>query len=289
MRAVLPNLKVTGPMSRKRTFDEGDVQEKQEEGTAPAESGSKGKKKALPPGYVCKACGMKDDHAIYNCTLAVKRSKEEKEALKPEVPPPAKLDAVSVTPKSQPAAKGENSAKEVKQSTAPSSSDTTAADTSLTAFITGLPFKTSRSKVIDIFQSEGFAKDVTGKEVKLVMFEDRPEKCRGLAYVTFKSKEDYDQALALSGKEYEGRTLQIVPCAPQGKSGETNRKAHNPRADQGRGKLPEGVVKINRCYRCGAMHDPSTCTNQRICYKCKSTEHLSSQCPMKKPKAATSE
>lgn len=286
-------------MGKKRTFDEGEGEEEvqvAEEVAVPAESAGKSKKtkKPLPPGYVCKACGMKDDHAIYDCTLAVKKSKQEKEAAKSEpAEKPAPVATKSVT---KPAAPAEVKTNNEASNSAPSSSEATPTDNSLTAFITGLPFKTNRTKVIEIFQSEGFAKDVTGKDVKLVMFEDRPEKCRGLAYVTFKSTEDYNKAIALSGKEYEGRSLQIVPCAPMvTKTGDapgagTGGKSNIKGAFKSKGKqLPEGVVKIPRCYRCGALHDAKTCTNQRICYKCKGTDHLSSQCPLKKKPAASSE
>lgn len=275
-------------MGKKRTFGDDEAETEPTEAKESTDGGSKGKKKALPPGYVCKACGMKDDHAIYNCTLAIKKTKTEKQEEKEKVE--VTTAAPEAVPASAPTAKSKPPTKPVAEGAAvPSSSSDANVNTSnpLTAFITGLPFKTSRTKVIDIFQKEGFASDLTGKEVKLVMFEDRPEKCRGLAYVTFTSEEDYQKALALSGQEYEGRTLKIVPCAPFSKGPSTpfeSKSSNIKGAFKGRSKLPEGVVKITRCYRCGEMHDPNQCTNKRICYKCKSTEHLSSQCPFKKPK-----
>jgi hypothetical protein len=37
-----------------------------------------------------------------------------------------------------------------------------------------------------------------------------------------------------------------------------------------------------RCYRCGGAHDPKTCENPRVCYKCRGTDHLSKDCPKKR-------
>ena len=256
-------------MGQKRVFDtdEGEVEPEVAEPSAPVEK----KKKALPSGYVCKACGMVDDHAIYNCTLAIKKTKEEKKKNSEK-----QVEAQLAEP--------ETAVTESKAELETANSTVTTTSNPNTVFITGLPFKITRNKVIDIFQKEGFASDIGGKDVKLVMFEDKPDKCRGLAYVTFRTEEDYNKGLALSGIEMEGRTLQIIPCAPfvvkGGDAGKSNVKG----AFKGRGKLPEGVVKIPRCYRCGALHDPNTCSNPRICYRCKGTDHLSSQCPHKKPK-----
>jgi hypothetical protein len=263
-------------MSKKRVFEEENAEV---EPVAPAPKASK---KPLPPGYVCKACGMKDDHAIYNCTLAIKKPKAEKVADKTVDEPEAKVEKAVEKAVEKPKFTASSAASKTDGATATETAATNE-DMPLTVFISGLPFKINRTKVIDIFQKEGFASDITGKEVKLVMFEDKPEKCRGLAYVTFKSEEDYKKGLALNGQQMDGRTLQIVPCAPFSKN--DGGKANVKGAFKGRAKLPEGVVKIPRCYRCGQLHEAAQCNNPRICYKCKSTEHLSSQCPMKKPKA----
>ena len=258
-------------MSKKRTFDdEGndvDTAVAVSNKTNPTDS-QKGKKKALPPGYVCKACGMKDDHAIYNCPLAVKKAKLAKEESL--------------------ATEKDSTAIETKKEEVPATAVTDEPSTNpLTAFITGLPFKINRNALINIFQNEGIGSELTGKDVRLVMFDDKPDKCRGLAYVTFKTEEECNKAFELNGKEYEGRTLQIVPCKAFNKVDNNHKGNMKATFNNRKGKLPEGVVHIQRCYRCGQLHDPNQCTNKRICYKCKSTEHLSSQCPMKKPKVST--
>lgn len=43
----------------------------------------------------------------------------------------------------------------------------------------------------------------------------------------------------------------------------------------------EGSATTTRCFRCGEHHNSKDCTNPRICYRCKSTEHLSNECPTK--------
>lgn len=264
-------------MGKRSLETESDAEEVPEQKTEPVKvQSSSGKaKKPLPPGYVCKACGMVDDHAIYNCSKAIKKEKKDVKEAAPVETPEQKEEAKVI-------AKQEFKAKVV---AAAVDAENTKPSQPLTVFISGLPFKIKRTTLIDIFQKKGFADGLQGKDVKLVMFEDKPEKCRGLAYVTFKTDEDYKQALKLSGMDMEGRTLQIVPCAVH--------KSETPQGNKpfvkgsfNKAKLPEGVEKIPRCYRCGMLHDVNQCTNKRICYKCKSTEHLSSQCPNKKPKTS---
>jgi RNA recognition motif-containing protein len=131
-------------------------------------------KKPLPPGYVCKACGKVDDHAIYDCTLAIKKPKKQQEDVK------ASPDEVKQ--------ETETSVKKEASVDRPKVVSAAATVLPLTVFVTGLPFSINRKKVIDIFQSKGFASDITGKNVKLLMFEDSPEKCRGLAYVSLELK-----------------------------------------------------------------------------------------------------
>ena len=39
---------------------------------------------------------------------------------------------------------------------------------------------------------------------------------------------------------------------------------------------------IKRCYRCGGKHEPKDCTNDRRCYRCGGTDHISTECHLKK-------
>jgi hypothetical protein len=244
----------------------------------------------LPAGYVCKACGAVDAHAIYDCHLKVKKTKapkeemeEEKEVEKASKKAPFKSDS---------SADEGNVSKKQKTETSEAAivgEVVNAEANALTVFVSGLPFRIKRHHLIDIFQKEGFAADVHGKDVRLVMFEDAPEKCRGLAYVTMHSAEDYAKALALTGRDFEGRQLGIVACRTQtqlfGDKGTPGACAGAIVGAAKKGKrgppLPAGVQRMSRCYRCGGTHEAKDCTNQRVCYRCRSIEHLSSSCPMK--------
>lgn len=63
------------------------------------------------------------------------------------------------------------------------------------------------------------------------------------------------------------------------------------------GKLVGGreiIVKLNtpqqskhvqkKCARCGGAHDIATCNNPRVCYRCRKTDHISSECPKRSSK-----
>ena len=278
------------------------------------------KRKPLPAGYICRACGEVGMHAIYECPLKVplKKIKTAATAADATSSTPAVVvvdeveeatgsrddDSAHLVQKSNRSNKDtqQHQVKEATDGTDLSQPRTSSLSTKHVVFITGLPFSCKHAEVIAVFQSEGIGSDLSRKDVRLVMFDDSPQRCKGLAYVTFHSEDDYRMALALTNRTMAGRTLSIEVCKPNkptaiaggnshshGDSGRGSRKYDNPLSSSSSSSSSFGKKKSNssssssrRCYRCGMLHDVNQCTNKRICYRCKSTEHLSSQCPMKK-------
>jgi hypothetical protein len=91
--------------------------------------------------------------------------------------------------------------------------------------------------------------------VKLVMNESG---CKGVGFITVDESEK-EKVLALNGADLGTRKFNV-------------------KVDS---KEPKDKTQTKRCYRCGEKHDPATCQNQRICYRCKQSDHVSSQCPLK--------
>jgi hypothetical protein len=92
--------------------------------------------------------------------------------------------------------------------------------------------------------------------VKLVMNDSG---CKGVGFITV-NESDKEKVLALNGEDL-------------GASRKFNVKIDS--------KEPQNKTQVKRCYRCGEKHDPATCQNPRICYRCKQSDHVSSQCPFK--------
>ena len=130
------------------------------------------------------------------------------------------------------------------------------------------------------------------RDVKLVLFDDNPMKCRGLAYVTYKSPDAMQKAInTLHGKVMGKLSLSVVKANPTS----TNHNKKPTPAGNGPDKKRKKFASLDadsdaavaakqrkpRCYRCGGSHDPTECNNPRVCYRCRSTEHLSSDCPFK--------
>lgn len=197
----------------------------------------------LPPGYKCNACGAIGEHAIYDCTSFVSK-------------------------------KGK------KQKTAPSSSSKTAASEEAafptSVYITGLPFDFDIPKLKEYLQTHQAHAGIKAHGIRLVPMEDNPKKTRGVAFVTYESADQARLCItAIHGQTLNKKLISAEPSRPK------------PTVSPGKGagsfkkrKGAEGGDK--RCYRCGGKHEAATCTAERICYRCKSTEHLSSACPLKK-------
>lgn len=220
-----------------------------------ADGGIKGSKKSLPDGYVCKACGELNSHAIYDCPLKFSKKKR----IEP------KEDS---TTRQLP----ENTTEADEQAQLP---------TVVNLYISGLPFDITTKKLVQLFKDAGVS-NLAPHNVSIIPFPDNPKKCKGVAFIKNISRIEADLCLKLNGKEMGTKTL-LVQIAPTQKPKENyQRDDNNKQINQKRKRRKDSSDP--RCYRCGQNHSPSECTNQRVCYRCKQTDHLSSNCPLKKNK-----
>lgn len=248
-------------MGKKRIFDEdeaGDAEEisQQVDYEINRERNPPKVTKPLPEGYVCNACGAVGEHAIYNCPMKVSKKKQK-----------TSTNASSSSSGVNVAARDESVNDESEPTIFP-------------VFVSGLSFDMTKIKLIDMIkeanntEDEESKCDLTPKDIILLSFPDNPNKCNGLAYVNCTNMDDYNRALKLNGTPCGKMKLSAVPSTQETKKhkAEDNRKEKKLRIKS----------EIKHCYRCGGDHDPKTCTNPRICYRCRATDHLSSQCPKKK-------
>jgi len=227
---------------------------------------SKKVKTELPAGYVCKICGLVDDHAVYKCPNKIKKKHlavlDDGSVIStkptPDVPvlkPIVVEEEVSETSKN-------------------------------TLYVSGLPFDITREELVYYLSGkypsnhEGTSEhkplcdlgegEISFKDVKLVMFDDNKKKCKGIAFVKFQSEDDLEKCLLASGQDLNGREIRIerVVKRPAPTSSHQPRDPNAPKQKKSKG-----------CYRCGQQHDPSTCYNSRICYRCGATDHISTACP----------
>lgn len=97
-------------------------------------------------------------------------------------------------------------------------------------------------------------------EVNIVLDKIKKES-KGVGFVTVETSQ-CETLLALNGTQLEGRVFNVkIDEKPTAKKEKASRK---------------------RCYRCGGEHEPSKCDGDRICYKCGSSDHISSDCVMRK-------
>lgn len=263
-------------MGLKRKFSEDET----EVTSAPeAAAASVKAKKELPAGYVCNACGAVGQHAIYECPQKVSKKKAKKADA-------GESEATKSTNESaaKPAA---SSSSEAAATTADNEADT-AAPAIKTVFLSGLPFDITKDKLLKTIESISDAVcNLSQRNITLLCFQDNPNRCRGIGYVNCEHEDDFQRCLQL-----QGMTIGKMTISAQESKLPAKQPHHQAVADMGPngGKGPSAQAKKAkgppRCYRCGQMHDPATCSNERICYKCRQPGHLSSQCPNKKPKHA---
>jgi hypothetical protein len=204
---------------------------------------SKKAKKLLPAGYVCNGCGAVENHAIYDCPKKISKKKRE-------------------TPNS------ENS----NSSNVDLSEGSSSRKREAKLVLSGLPFTSTNSTVIDFISDKVPDIYLKPSDVKLLMFEDNPKKCKGMAFITLSAaqRQFEEKILSLTGEKVNdrGHVLKV------------EREVTNFNKDvSSHSKKEKDNIITKRCYRCGEKHDPATCKNPRICYRCKATDHLSSNCP----------
>ena len=75
------------------------------------------------------------------------------------------------------------------------------------AYVGGLPFDATEESVANYFET--LCGDL--EKVEIQCFEDNPERCCGIAYVTFVEPDSLDRALTLDGESFkgDGRTMKI--------------------------------------------------------------------------------
>ena len=75
------------------------------------------------------------------------------------------------------------------------------------AYVGGLPFDATEESVANYFET--LCGDL--EKVEIQCFEDNPERCCGIAYVTFMQPDSLDRALTLDGESFkgDGRTMKI--------------------------------------------------------------------------------
>lgn len=259
-------------MGTKRKFseDEEDSLEQQptdlkEDGVSSVTAAPKVKKE-LPSGYVCNACGAIGQHAIYECPQKISKKKQKKEKAEEAVD--------SAIPETSTVANNNENA------TSPSP-----ATGIKTIFLSGLPFDITKDRLLKTIESISDAVcNLSLRNITLLCFPDNPNRCRGIGYINCENDDDFQRCLQLQGMQIGKMTISAQ---------ESNLPAKQPHHESAANLGPSGMKGNNaagkkkekgppRCYRCGQLHDPNTCTNERICYKCRQPGHLSSQCTFKK-------
>ena len=241
--------------------------------------------KPLPAGYTCKICGAVDDHAVYQCP-------DGKNAAS------AKASKSTAVPSSSSSSSGKHTIDA--QGSAGDDSSTTE---HVQVYLSGLPFDTTSGKLVTILREKNCAQDLKHPfGIHVVCFPDSPNKCKGVAFITFTNKAAADLCVkkldgmeaekeagkGAGGEDKEGadaRTMTIhaeINKRKQAKEWKPPAAKTAPSVVFKRGVgMGEGEKEI-RCYRCGGKHEPKDCTFDRQCYRCRSTDHISSECPLKK-------
>lgn len=127
-----------------------------------------------------------------------------------------------------------------------------------TIFMSHLPAKWTRANVVSFLGSNGIPNEKISN-ISMIMGGEGEEKIfKGVALVTVVGLEPLSKILQLNGELVVNRAIVV--------------KINEPK--------PKNAIK-KRCFRCGEAHNPITCNNPRVCYRCKGTGHLSTECPKK--------
>ena len=200
------------------------------------------KSKLLPDGYVCRACGESNSHAIYDCPLKISK-KEEKSKTKDSVS--SKIETVT--------------------------------DSILRKlYVSGLPFSTTSKTLVKMLLDAGAMK-ITEKDITIIPFPDNQRKCKGVALIKNVTDDDANTCIKLSGTELGKKILDIQIVSNPPPTSDSTGKSSQIRTENKKKK----VKLTGFCYRCGGKHSPAECNNPRICYRCQKTDHLVSACPLR--------
>jgi len=222
--------------------------------------------KSLPEGYICKACGS-SEHSIHDCSNKI-TSKKQKVSNNNNNEVASSLTSEHIKEEI-------TQTKKSSSSVAPTESSHIEKYSSKKAYVSGLPFHITKLKLKEILENASC--DVA--HITLSCFTDNPSKCKGVAFVTFRDEESVQKAIELTGTEMEGKVLKVEAFKSDLSTTSISKTSDKPQGTSNK------LADNKRCYRCGGKHDAKTCTNARICYRCKSADHLSFDCPQKKPVA----
>ena len=128
-------------------------------------------------------------------------------------------------------------------------------DPKKTVFVSHLPRSWKRENILSFLNGREIAPDAISN-IKMVTSEtDGVTEFKGIALVTVIGLEALSKILQLNGEKVADRDIVVKINEP---------KKREP---------------VKHCFRCGGIHDPTTCNNPRICDKCRTSGHLSSECP----------
>ena len=119
----------------------------------------------------------------------------------------AETAALTGAPPPEKKRKKDKKAKKAKTEPAPAAPADTDAPPARRAYVGGLPFDATEESVANYFET--LCGDL--EKVEIQCFEDNPERCCGIAYVTFVEPDSLDRALTLDGESFkgDGRTMKI--------------------------------------------------------------------------------
>ena len=119
----------------------------------------------------------------------------------------AETAALTGAPPPEKKRKKDKKAKKAKTEPAPAAPADTDAPPARRAYVGGLPFDATEESVANYFET--LCGDL--EKVEIQCFDDNPERCCGIAYVTFVEPDSLDRALTLDGESFkgDGRTMKI--------------------------------------------------------------------------------
>lgn len=145
---------------------------------------------------------------------------------------------------------------------------------SCTVYIDGLPFDTDIQKLTEFLTEHNSSTGIKQpRGIHIVPFDDNPKKCKGVAFVTYDTAELAASCItAIHASHLNNRVIKAVP----------EHQPAPPLHSKPKFIPKQGEVFQKRCFRCGGLHDSLGCSEARVCYRCRGTDHLSFDCPLKR-------